>query len=302
MKILIENTGGHGAIHQPVRRWFNRKWRRHISKRYVARGVGIDYTVGSPFRSVIQNVMIKNQGTNDSCGGQAGSYFLEVQDLIRGVKEGELSAKSVYAPIAYLGGGTTIQDLERQIETGGANLESAVPSYDAYGNPLIEPLMQSRSWETPALIADAKARAGYVSVDIDLNDIDAVAEAIATYGAVIWEIEGQNGNTPDWRSPTPQPPSQNTPQPVFHHFMCAYDFTMYNGQKAIMAFQSEGTSWGQNGIQFFGENYFTNGFIDPFTFEYDANIQVPVQQPQSLWSQLLWFFSGWAAVDKLFQS
>ena len=290
----------HGAKHQPIRRWFHRKWRKHISGRSVARGAGVDYSAGSQYRPMfLGKLPHKNQGQNSSCGGQAGSEFLQLKRIMQGINEGEISAKSIYAPIADSGGGTTIPQLQRQIEDCGGNLESAVPSYDSQGNPLPENLMEDISWQTPALIADALTRAGYVSIDVDMNDMDAVAEAINTYGVVIWKITGQNGNPLGWVGATPDPPNPNNPNELWYHFMCAFDFDLdSNGEKRIYAMQSMGSSWGANGIQYFYEDYFKNGYIDPFTFEYDGNIQVPVQPPQSAWPLLGWFFAGWNAVNQ----
>lgn len=253
--------------------------------------MGVDWTKGSQWRSKLEGKLpVKNQGSNFSCGGQAGSMFLQIQAIIRGEDGSEISAKSIYAPIAYPGGGTTISRLEQQIGTVGANLEKAVPSYDVYGNPLSEAMMIERSWQTPQTELDALLRSGYTPVDIT-DDIEAVAEAINAYGAVIWKIGGQNGHTPDWRSPTPQPPSKDNKNTIWWHFMCAYDFGVVNGEKVIYAKQSMGTTWGDNGTQYFNEPYFDSGYIDAFTLIYDKNI-VPDSTNHSIWAEIArWFRS-----------
>lgn len=282
----------HGAIHQPIRRKFHRMWRRASGKR-LARGIGVDWNAGSQFRSKLTNLPKKNQGQNYSCGGQAGSYFIQIQRIIQGINEGEISAKSIYDPISCPGGGTSISLLMQQIGSRGANLESSVPSYEHAGippgAPLNEIMMTNKSSQAPELIKDALIRAGYTPYDIP-DDIESVANAINSYGAVIWEITGQDGNTPNWRSPTPQPPSPTNPNTYFYHFMCAYDFGVdTNGNKYIMALQSEGPVWGNNGIQNFYSNYFTGKYLDAFTFVYDLNL-VPNSDNFSTWANICrWF-------------
>jgi hypothetical protein len=214
---LIEGVGGHGAIPlNRVHRWVHRK----VNRNKLVRGMGFDWYKGFDVRDTIGSISIKNQGTNSSCSGQAGSYFLEIQRRLQSIKEGALSARSIYAPIAYPSGGTTIPALTSQLAAHGANLESTVASYDINGYPLPDVLMADKSFETPALLTDAENRAGYTPYDIS-EDIDEVAETIRDYGAVIWEIQGQNGHTPSWTSATPQPPSKDNKNQLFNHFMCA---------------------------------------------------------------------------------
>lgn len=269
----------------PLHRLLHRKFIRKPLPKSI-RGIGFDWNVGFDIRDTIGPLPIKNQGNNDSCSGQAGSEFLQIQRLRQGIKEGEISAKSIYAPISYQGGGTTVTSLIQQICTKGANLESNVHSYDANGAPLSEAMMIEKSWVTPQTTADAFARAGYTPYDIS-EDIDEVATVISQWGAVIFEIAGQNGHTPGWTSPTPQPPSKNNPNPVWFHFMTGIGAKMIDGKKYIIAMQSEGPSWGDNGIQYISEDYFQSGFvIDAFTLIYNANL-VPKADNHDLWAELL---------------
>lgn len=269
--------------------WLHRLFHRYFKRISLVGDIGVDWNVGSPYRNIIGQVLIKNQGQNDSCSGQAGSYLLQILRLVfKNVTSMEnLSAKSIYAPIAYPQGGTTVSSLMTQISAHGANLEATVPSYDAYGNPLSESMMEDRSWETDALREDAENRAGYTPVDVP-KDIDSVAQAIAQHGAVIWEIQGQNNGT--WTSAFPNPPSKNNPNPLWQHFMCAYDYGIINGQKYIFALQSMGNSWGVNGVQYFNEDYFNSGhIIDVFTFIPDQEL-APNSNNYSIWSALVLYF------------
>lgn len=286
MNNLIENKGGHGAIplnpiHRKVRKLFTKKIKN------VIKGLSFDWNSGYDVRNAIGQIVIKNQGDNSSCGGQAGSYFLEIQRKLQHKIEGDLSAKSIYSPIAYPGGGTTITALMTQTAAHGATREAEVLSYDMNGNPLQEYAISDKSWMTPDLISKALTRAGYTPYDIGEN-IDIVAQTIQNYGAVIWEIRGQNNGT--WTSAFPTPPVKTNTNDVWNHFMCAIGAKMINGKKYIIALQSQGSSWGDNGIQYFGEDYFNSGnIVDCFTFIYDTQL-VPDSGNFSVWASITrWF-------------
>ncbi len=282
MKTLVEGKFGHGArplsiIHRKIDKFLRPK---------VAKSLSFDWTKGYDIRDITGPIKIKNQGSNDSCSGQAGSYFLEIQRYLQNIRESELSAKSIYSPIAYPGGGTTVTALMTQIGSAGANREAAVLSYDINGNPLPEQSISDKSWETSQLTQDALTRAGYTPYDLGV-DIDEVASAIQNYGAIIWEIRGKNNGT--WLSTSPQPPVKGNPNPYFYHFMCCIGAKMINGKKTIIALQSMGTSVGDNGIQYFTEDYFNSGhIIDCFTFIYDKNLIPPSNYQNMNWSQIAW--------------
>lgn len=274
---------GHGAKSiGKFHRFLHKKlFRRSFSK--TVKGTGVDWTNGYDVRNTIGPIAIKDQGSNDSCGGQAGSYFLEIQRRLQKITEGAISAKSIYAPIADVGGGTTVPQLINQIATKGANLEKQIPSYDTYGTPLSEAMMIEQSWITPAILTDAATRSGYTPYDVKV-DIDTVAQVIQDWGAVIMEIQGQNGHNPGWESPTPVPPSKDNLNEIWAHFMCLIGFKMIGGKKYIISLQSEGQSWGEMGIQYISEDYFLSGFIvDTFTLCYDARL-VPNSDNFSPWS------------------
>lgn len=287
MNNLIENQGGHGAIPlNPI----HRKIRKLVCKlrgHKLAKGFGFDWNKGYDVRDTIGQITIKNQGVNNSCGGQSGSYFLEIQRRLQNVNEGALSAKSIYSPISYVGGGTTVTALMTQLAAHGSTLETEVASYDIYGNPLSDILISEKSWETKTLLDSALTRAGYTPYDIP-QDIETAAQTIQQYGALIWEIQGQNNGT--WTSAYPTPPLKSNQNPLWNHFMCAIGAKMINGKKYIIALQSEGDSWGENGIQYFGEDYFNSGHIvDCFTFIYDTQL-VPGSDNYSTWAEIArWF-------------
>lgn len=282
-----EKQGGFGVRPlNPVHRWVHRKWTRKKLPKSV-RGIGFDWTVGFDVRDKIGPLPIKNQGDNDSCSGQAGSEFIQIERLRQGIKEGEISAKSIYSPISYTGGGTTVSSLIQQLCSAGANLEKDVPSYAVDSTPLPEDRMIDKSWRNDVLTLNAASRAGYTPYDIQ-EDIDETATVISQWGAVIFEIQGQNNGS--WTSKIPSPPSKGNPNPLWAHFMTGIGAKMIDGKKYIVAMQSEGPTWGDNGIQYISEEYFNSGHIvDAFTFIYDTQL-VPTADNHSVWAELLrWF-------------
>ncbi len=295
MKTLIEGQFGHGAIplnktHLKINKFLRNK---------IAKGFDFDWDKGYDVRDTIGPISIKNQGSNYSCGGQAGSYFLEIQRRLQGIKEGALSAKSIYAPIHYPGGGTTVSALMTQVSTEGANKESLVHSGYITGAPLPESLMIDMSWQNPDTINDALNRAGYTPYDIK-EDIDEVASIIENYGAIIWEIRGKNNGT--WLTANPRPPLKSSPASYFNHFMCCIGAKMINGKKTIIALQSMGEQCGDKGIQNFEEEWFTTrNIIDCFTFIYDTQL-IPLDDNNSIWAAIArWFRNQWNVANAIYQ-
>lgn len=281
--VRVENRFGHGAI--KTNRLVAKI--RHIKRPLARASSPFNWTLGFDVEKKTGPITRKNQGSNDSCGGQAGSYFLEVQRRLQGLTEVECSAKSVYAPIAYPGGGTTVKDLETQVGARGANLESQVPSYDTQGNPLSEYLMEDSSWQTPTFIADAAKRAGYLPVSVSI-DMDSIAWAIQTYGGVIWEIQGQNNGT--WLSSYPVPPSKQNPNEIWAHFMCGKSATQVDGVNQLGFFESYGPDIGDGGLQYFRQDYLDSGYIvDVFTFVPAAQIE-PLPTNTSVWASIINYF------------
>ena len=310
---MDEKSLGHGVVRRnPLLKRIQKLWRQANGQKIGKSSVQFNWAVGYDVRDTIGSIQIKNQGSSSSCGGQAGAYFLEIQERLRNIKEGAISAKSIYSPWQNLGGGMTVTQLNVQIGAHGANLEATVPSYDAYGNPLTELMMNDQSWKIPAIIKDAGTRAGYTPYDI-AEDIETVAQTIQNYGAVFFEIRGQDGNTPSWLSMTPALPSKLNANEFWFHYMCCFAAKLVNGQKKIVALQSWGRAVIRNGVtyiigdindpgvQHFGEEWFTSGnIIDAFTFIHDSQV-VPVQTKYpTIWQALaIWFRQQWGLANYL---
>ena len=239
------------------------KWKLRLQQKKVCFApIPFDWSVGAGIQKKIATpLQIDNQGKSLSCGGQAKSKLIELKRAIRSV-EGNLSAKSFYSRLYYKGGGMLVEDLERDI---GINLESDVPSMDAYGQPLSEQMYEDKSWITADLLKDALKRKGYLPISINL-DIDSTAQAIRDYDAVIILIEGQSNGT--WLSVRPTPPSNTNP--IWRHFMCSYDVPVCDVKdKVIKFYQSWGTLVGEGGIQEISEAYFKSGhIIDVIAFDF----------------------------------
>lgn len=280
-KVLLEHEFGHGA--KPINP-LCRKLRKLLRRKLGKSNIPFDWNRGYDVRNIIGPIAIKDQGKEDSCGGQAGAYFLEIQRRLQGIREGAISAKSVYCPIAYPGGGTTVSALEQQIATVGANLEATVPSYYVTGEPLSEAGMIEKSWMTDITTKDALTRAGYTPYDID-EDIESVAIALRDWGTVLWEIKGQNNGT--WLTKYPKPPVKGGAD-IWYHFQCIIGAKIMNGVKTLIVLQSWGPNVGDFGIEYFTEDYFTaKGIVDCFTLIYDAHLN-PIETPNMTLSQKIW--------------
>lgn len=282
-KVLAEDKFGHGGIKtNPIRRSLRKLRQRPLGRAAIP----FDWSKGFDVENQFQ-VRRKNQGTSSSCGGQAGSYFLEIQRILNGINE-DLSAKSVYAPIAYRGGGTTVRALQTQVAIHGANLESAIPSMKG-DIPPDESFMADKSWQTSATATDALQRAGFTPINVPIT-IDSIAEAIRDYNGVIWEIQGQNNGT--WLTQYPKPPSLDNPNEIWNHFMFGKGAKMVNGIKQLDFLQSWGSDVGINGVQSFKEDYINSGAIlECFAFIPDSHLQ-PLPENHSIWAELVRWFNS----------
>lgn len=287
MKNLVEGVHGHGAIHSPIKRFFRKRWRKLRGRHIVAKAsVPFDWTTGVNTIDKIGGIQIKNQGSNYSCGRQAGAYAQYILRSLEGIKEGEISAKSGYGEYRASGGGMTLSSLETDIGAWGANLESAVPSYDVYGNPLPEYLMAETSWATPQVITEAFTRAGYTPFNVNI-DRESIAFAISNYGFVIWMIRGQNNGT--WRTNNPLPPNSNNLNQLWDHYMCVPIASVKNGQNTLTALNSWGKDVGTNGMQDFTD-YIESGYILECVTFVKATKIVPDSNNQSIWANVTRFF------------
>lgn len=245
-----------------------RKWRKLLRKKLGRASAPVDWSVPFDVEDKVGAQPNKNQGQSSSCSGQSGAYFVQTQELLRGNQCPEISAKSIYSPIAHPGGGATVTDLISQVGSMGANLESKVHSYYVDGSPLSEADYIEKSWQTPSASADAVMRAGYTPYDISDNMED-IARAVRDYGGAFVELAGQNGNDPGWLSDTPLPPQKSNTSEKWYHFLWIKGYCTRNGEKCLIVRNSWGSNIGLNGVQFLTEDYVPY-FEDAFTMIPDS--------------------------------
>ncbi len=255
-KILVEGFHGTGGV-RSLQSSFDRKLNRIIRNKVGKAGIPFDWQKGIHVQDHTGKITIKDQGQSDSCGGQAKAYWLGiVTAIVSGQPYTEQSAKSIYSRIYYPGGGTTVYNLEKDL---GAVDEIIVSS-----QPPTETNLEDKSWTDDVNLKLAMSKAGWTAISVNI-DMESIAEAIRDYGAIIWEITGQNNGT--WLSNSPIPPTKTLNSSMWNHFMCSAGAGTWNGQQAIDMFQSWGILVGDDGIQHFTADYINSGYIlDCFTF------------------------------------
>lgn len=267
---MKEQDFGKGAVKQSK---LGHLTRRLLRKKLGKAGIPFNWSLGVDNITRF-NIPIKNQGTSDSCAGQAGAYAMAIANAVISGTYTDISAKSIYSIIFYPGGGSTEGSIQNIFQKDGALLESELPSY-----PNTEQNLEDVSWRTADNIKKALTRAGFgkpLTVSISLESF---AEAIRDYGFVIMQINGTDNGS--WLSPNPKPPMIGTPEnEIWSHFMCngRADTKFVPGMQSSVATQSWGAGVGLEGLQAFTKDYFDSGYIvDAFTAPL-----LPPRAPQSL--------------------
>lgn len=192
----------------------------------------------------------KDQNGSGSCGGQAVSYYGGIKEAVASGSFERRSAKFLYSQVWVPGGGSKMRDLfDISIKQGFAK-ESICSSYDN-GLPPGEAFMERSSDVTQVARNDAKSAQGLSYFYVNL-DVDSVAQAIANNDGVVILLNGQNNGT--WRTAYPTVPTHKD----WGHFMYAGKAFLSNGKKIIGAKQSWGLGIGDNGWQYFTEDWFTS--------------------------------------------
>jgi len=220
---------------------------------------------------------VKNQNGSSSCVGQAFAsyghvlnaaellpvYLDKTKDFID-----ELSAKAVYSQISIgKGKGAYLRDGALNLVKYGANLERDVPSYND-SKPPKEDFMISKSWVTPELYKLAR---NYQSKEARMirarNNIDLMAQAIRDGNGLVMGVKGKNNGT--WRRAYPVKDANID----WAHAMYAGKARMIAGRKYIGALNSWGGNVGEDGWQWFGEEWFIgNVMFNPWTLIDKRNI------------------------------
>ena len=222
-----------------------------------------DWAVGFDVEAEMSKVLgtqfaepTKNQGQSGSCGGQAVSYLGGTFTVFQNKSFVEKSAKYVYAPVAFPGGGSVGRDLcERVIKQGWA-AESLCVSYENGGVPG-ESFISRASDITDAANQDAATDKGvsYAAVN---SDIDSVAQALVAGNGLFIGVKGTNNGT--WLSPYPKPPVDGDMN-CWGHWLKVGKAKLINGIKHVAIHNSWGASVGENGWQWLSEDHFTRTLV-----------------------------------------
>ena len=206
-----------------------------------------------------------DQGTSGSCGGQTGRKYETVLDFVRKQVWTERSAKDIYSQIYQRGGGVVPRDLPAIICSKGVCEEQLIPSNRPDGS-CDESFMEEKL-QTPMTVADALTARGlsYASVRLDM---DTIAQAIRdNYGCMISLGAANNGT---WDTAYPQVSVKEE----WAHFMYFGKAKMVNGKKMLGAINSWGPNVGDEGWQWFGEEWLPH-FSSCYTIYEPANFPQP---------------------------
>lgn len=146
----------------------------------------------------------KNQGSSQSCVGQAISYYVGVLDYLERKQYQEVSAKSIYSQIFLEpDGGAYIRDGMDLVTDWGSLREAKVPSYND-GRPPRESFMQDTSWKSRKLnkLAEILQAKEYRKIAA-WNDIDRFALAIQKNKGVVSGLSATSNGT--WNTLEPEP-------------------------------------------------------------------------------------------------
>lgn len=246
---LVEGKFGHGATPSP------KDERDYIYGEHVGMFSVFDWDNGYDVEEEIgHKLVIKNQGSSSSCGGQAWSYHGEVLSAINNKIYKPKSAKFIYAQTFVPGGGSAGRTNSQLVKDKGFADESVCSSYDE-GNPPIESFMQRKSDITPEAYSNGLKDTTMVYSNVPI-DIDSIANALKNNNGVIIGVCGVNNGT--WLSKFPLPP-KNT-NDVWRHWVYVGKAKLINGKKYI-GFANSWGNVGDNGWQWISEDYM------PFLFE-----------------------------------
>ena len=270
---LVQGKFGHGGrihskLHHKIKRWL----RPTLGKASI------------PFnwkKGLVGQIEypIKNQFQSMSCWGQAFSRFVQIQRGKLGIEKPspELSAKSAYSPIYAFGGGVELSAGENEAKNIGLTLEMNVPS--TINGSCNEQFMEDTSWRTLPLTQDCLTRANLQVVNVPIN-LDSIAEAIRDYGAVIFLFQGQDNGL--WTTSEPVPPTHTSHNPLWGHYVCSSNNIPPTTDKKLIKYYNSWGNIGDNGFQYFDENYINSGYIlDCFTFI------VAAPTPTNWWANFL---------------
>ncbi len=199
---------------------------------------------------------IKNQYQASKCGGELVSQFMQIyRTVILGLPFEELSADSFYSQEFAQGGGMSLSAVQSGALANGIAKITDVPE------PVncTEQQAESLAWMKNVL-PNQLIYLGLKMVFLPIT-MDDLAWAVDKYGAFCWMIRGQDNGT--WLSPFPKPPTNSN---TWAHFMTSCP-SIPAGLNKLPVYNSWGATCGDNGVQYFDQEYINSGYIySAFTF------------------------------------
>ena len=196
-------------------------------------------------------IKIEHQGKSLSCVGQAYSKYAEVLNWFDVKDIQDLSARDLYSRIYLPQGGASLSTGARELVKRGVNIEVDVPSYDQNGSPLKESEFRSvnRTDELKERALKFKGQSYYTV----RPDIELMAMAISMGHGFVF---GARGNNKGWKTGDVKFFADS-----WGHAIYGIGYGIKNGKKGIYFVNSWGKNWGDNGIGFMDEDYFTTGKV-----------------------------------------
>jgi hypothetical protein len=199
-----------------------------------------------------------NQLQTLSCGAQAISKLGATQNVLldnEAPRYIDFSARDAYSHNFLSDGGVYAWDIALWAKNNGILPEEDLPS-----EPMREDVMRNKGLEEDGFSESYKVKRQMIKggdIQIVANNIDAAARAIRDNGGILVGVRGKNNGT--WSSVRPVPP-ESIQDSVWGHLMYAGKARINNGRKEIGILNSWGNI-GDNGWQWFGENWFGTPFV-----------------------------------------
>ena len=194
---------------------------------------------------------IFNQSNSSSCVAQAVTKALGIENYIEEGKFVHLSARDIYTRRSNFP--STGMYFQQGMDIGhnqGATIEQLMPSQG-----IGELLMNDSSDRTPLTDILAKIVRGGNYLNLPIN-IDDIASFINRTGkGVVLGVRFGNG---EWNKDVP---TINGTDTKYGHGVCAVDYTLHNGKKALIIEDSWGDTSGLSGRRIVTEDWFTAGRI-----------------------------------------
>lgn len=210
---------------------------------------------------------ISDQNGSGSCVAQTTAKLL---GIIHQQKHGEFvqfSATDVYRRRSNkpAGGMAGVEALN--IATEGVTLEQLLPSQKLNDEQMTNVTVETYKEDVGKIFKVSKN-----FVQLPIKDIDTIASTIQTTGkgVMVWVYFANNGEWSD--VPTVKGYVDMNAPTTGRHSITAVDFTLYNGEKALIIDDSWGNAYGKAGQRvltesFFKERNFFAAYLTNFTFD-----------------------------------